>query len=98
MIRKTMVAVGVAALAGLSASALGDVRVYFSSVAPGGAYGGGAFNFSIVAVSGAGTAEHGVGSNFKTFCMETGENVSIGGTYWSSVDGTVIHGRPEANG
>ena len=97
MINRTLAAIAAATIAGLSAAAVADVQIHFDSVAPGGAHGGGAFNFTIVGVSGPGTAEHGVGSQFKTFCLETGESITLHGTYWSTVDGSVIHGRPGAN-
>ena len=84
--------------------ASGSGTAQFTGWGPGQANGGGAFTFKLVAdgsshgnfhtTNWAGThAEHGIGSSFVTFCLETGEEIySIGDYYRASVDDTIAYG------
>lgn len=71
-----------------TSTATGYVAQYIAGM---GNVGGGAFTFSLVSGFGS-NVEHGNGSVFQTFCIETGEDFVPGGTYHASVSDHAIAG------
>jgi hypothetical protein len=105
MKRALLAPVGAAALllcAG-AAWASGTVYIgdYFTTPNPTpsgqGAHGGGAFTISLVSGFAGTHVEHGDGSVFQSFCLETGEDLHVGQLYNSTVDADVITGLRSAN-
>jgi hypothetical protein len=108
--RAHAISAGIALLILFAPPALADGTVYtgdYHTLTPSGwgAYGGGVFTFSLAPdrpghpTSGfAGTTvEHGIGSVFQTFCLETGEVFYPGRFYRATVDTTIKWGHPEPN-